>query len=84
MDVCSHFVIHRLPRTEGCYRVIHRSAYIEILYKEARRLGATFIFGSEVQNIDASRNTITLKNGDTYSADVIVGADGMLRYLPKD
>ena len=38
--------------------------------------GVKIEFNSEVVNVDADAGTVQLANGRTYSADLIVGADG--------
>lgn len=39
-------------------------------------MGARVRTGTEVVSIDSLRKTVTLRGGDTLTADIIVGADG--------
>ena len=59
------------------YRVIHRADYIDALYQAAIAAGVELRFGAEVDHVDFERTEVRLKTGETMSADVIVGADGL-------
>lgn len=60
--------------------VIHRADYQRILVEECERLGVDVRLKSELYDIDFDETTVTLKNGDVVSGDVIIGADG--NYTP--
>ena len=57
--------------------VIHRADYQRILAEEAIRLGAEIRLGCEVVNVDCNASTVTLADGATLKADVVIGADGL-------
>lgn len=48
-----------------------------LLYDNAIASGAKVRLGCPVVSIDPDRRTVTLASGDTMTADVIIGADGM-------
>ncbi|PPJ52452.1 hypothetical protein CBER1_10380 [Cercospora berteroae] len=58
------------------WRVIHREDYHAILLKEATRLGAKLQLDAQVEKVSASGNELTMVDGSTVQADVIIGADG--------
>ncbi|MCJ1474684.1 hypothetical protein MMC13_003344 [Lambiella insularis] len=57
--------------------VIHRADYQRLLGEAARAAGAEIEFDKRVQAIDAQSGTLTLVDGTSYSADLIIGADGV-------
>lgn len=63
--------IHEYP-----HLVIHRADLLQTLTDEAQRLGVTIRLSSDVTNIDFSVPSLSLATGETFTADVILGADG--------
>ena len=59
------------------YLHIHRADYHEILVAEAERLGVTIVLDSTVLRIDFEKPFIKLKNKPDFTADIILGADGL-------
>lgn len=60
-------------------RVIGRPDYHDVLFNAAREAGVEIKLDSEVDTIDFNNTSIRTKRGETFEADVIVGADGRLR-----
>ncbi|CAK1367378.1 unnamed protein product [Cercospora beticola] len=58
------------------WRVIHREDYHAILLNEATRLGAKLQLDAQVEKVNASGTELTMKDGSTLRADVVIGADG--------
>jgi salicylate hydroxylase len=56
---------------------IHRADYQQLLAKGALSYGAKILFNSEVTHVDVETNTVHLKDGRQFAADLIVGADGL-------
>lgn len=63
----------RLPLTVVQHEDVHR-----LLYDLAVKAGAEIIFGAQVAGVTPSEEmpSITLANGETHRADVIIAADG--------
>lgn len=59
------------------YLLIHRADYLKILYELAVEAGVVIKKNSRVVEVDGNIRTVTLKNGDTYTGDLIIGADGI-------
>ena len=59
-------------------RMFHRPDFLRILYNRAVELGITFHLGSKIRNLDLEgmQPTVTLENGRTLTADILLGADG--------
>ncbi|KAJ6439723.1 mitochondrial escape protein 2 [Purpureocillium lavendulum] len=55
----------------------HRGDYMDVLYKEACRLGVKFMFGCEVDDVDFDATTARLSSGEVIQGDVIVACDGV-------
>jgi len=49
----------------------------DLMYKAALSIGATIRFNAKVVSIDPDTPSVTLSTGETLTADVIVGADGV-------
>jgi len=62
---------------ENPYLLIHRADYQKLLYESARELGIEYKLNSRIDSVDQKAVTVTLKDGTVYSADLIVGADGI-------
>lgn len=58
------------------YYVIHRAHFHEALYKLALELGVNVRVKSRVDKFDADAPSVTLADGTSYTADLIVAADG--------
>jgi 2-polyprenyl-6-methoxyphenol hydroxylase-like FAD-dependent oxidoreductase len=58
------------------YWNIARSDYKSILSIEALRHGAKFEFGAGVHDIELTTTKVTLDDGRSFQADLIIGADG--------
>ncbi|KAF2703234.1 putative salicylate hydroxylase [Pleomassaria siparia CBS 279.74] len=74
--LCSRSVGEAL-NSDWPWLVIHRADYQRILAAEASRLGVDIKLRAEVQDIDFETTTVTLRNGEFISGDVIIGADGL-------
>ncbi|KAG5418672.1 hypothetical protein I9W82_004200 [Candida metapsilosis] len=59
------------------YLLIHRADYQRLLYEAALELGIEYKTGCRIKEVDQGTATVTLENGERYSADLIVGADGI-------
>ncbi|KAI1813506.1 hypothetical protein GGS20DRAFT_577549 [Poronia punctata] len=72
--------VQLLPDLEAAfgspYVYIHRKELLNILVDEARRLGATLQVDRKVVRIDVANRTIYTEKGETFTADLIIGADG--------
>lgn len=58
------------------YLLIHRGDLHNILLKRCIQLKAEIILNSSVTAVDQAQGIIFLADGTTYSADLIIGADG--------
>lgn len=58
------------------YWLVHRADFHKILYERAIELGVEFIVNSLVTSVDVSAPNVSLRDGRTFTADVIIGADG--------
>ena len=59
------------------YLLIHRADYQKLLYEAALDLGIEYKNGCRVQKVDQNTATVILETGGRYSADLVVGADGI-------
>ena len=59
-------------RFEGL--ILNRVAHDEALVSLAKESGAEYLVNSYVENVE--KNTVSIRNGSTYTAQVIVGAGG--------
>ncbi|KAI1497644.1 hypothetical protein F5X99DRAFT_432823 [Biscogniauxia marginata] len=62
--------------SEAPYIVIHRADLLRALLSGAGQHGIEIKLGSEVKEIEFNKPSLTLSTGETYEADVILGADG--------
>ncbi len=62
---------------------MHRVEYHRVLLDEAVRLGAKIRLDSNVVGVDMEGQSLTLSDGETYHADAIFGADGMLQHTNR-
>ncbi|NLY78369.1 MAG: FAD-binding protein [Lysinibacillus sp.] len=68
------------------YIVVHRSDLHRVLYEACqKRDNIQFFTNSRIQTAeqDASSATILLENGDKYTADAVIGADGVKSNIRK-
>ncbi|KAK4937278.1 hypothetical protein LTR10_022035 [Elasticomyces elasticus] len=68
---------------------IHRHDLIVALHRRAVDLGAQIKTDSKVVDVDFDAGSVTLKSGETYTADLVVGADGLnslcrQRFVPTE
>jgi geranylgeranyl reductase family protein len=56
--------------------VIDRVAYDKFLSDQAVDAGAQLLLNHRVENVDIHKGEVLVRNGDTISAQVVVGADG--------
>ncbi|KAJ6032086.1 hypothetical protein N7540_002818 [Penicillium herquei] len=56
--------------------VIHRADFIRVLYEEALELGVHIQLDARVDCVDFKAGSIKLLSGKTFTADIILGADG--------
>lgn len=68
---------------------IHRHDLIMALYERAAEQGAQIQTNAKVVDVDFDAGTVRLKNGDPYTADLVVGADGLnslcrQRFVPTE
>jgi geranylgeranyl reductase family protein len=59
------------------FRFVDREKYDNYLLQKARQAGATLVEGDGVKRVDASGSRIVTYKGWEFTADVIVGADGV-------
>ena len=59
------------------YYVIHRAHFHNALYQLALSLGVEIRVNSKVEDYDIDVPSLTLENGETFVADLIIGADGI-------
>lgn len=65
------------------YLLIHRADYIRLLYEAATEMGVVYKTNSRAVSVDQETVTVMVETGEVYSADVIVGADG-IRSVVRD
>ncbi|KAK7749333.1 hypothetical protein SLS62_008184 [Diatrype stigma] len=58
------------------YIVIHRADLLRALLSGTEKLGIEIKLGSEVTEVDFNKPSLRLSTGETYEADLILGADG--------
>ncbi|KAI5955951.1 hypothetical protein KGF57_003436 [Candida theae] len=59
------------------YLLIHRADYQKLLYQAALDLGIEYKNGCRIKEVDESTATVVLETGEKYTADLVVGADGI-------
>jgi len=50
---------------------------VRFLHDIADEMGAILNYNCQVTGVDLDANTIKLENGQTFTGDIIVGADGL-------
>ncbi|MBY6004717.1 FAD-dependent monooxygenase [Salipiger bermudensis] len=69
--------LDRLPASQGYY-FVHRADLIELLAEAARAAGVTIRLLQKVTGVTpGTRPELSLANGDTVNADLVIGADGL-------
>lgn len=59
------------------YWLIHRADYQKLLYKAAVEMGVEYRMNCRVDSVDDESITVRLVTGEKYTADIIIGADGI-------
>jgi geranylgeranyl reductase family protein len=59
------------------FRFIDRKKYDNFLLQKAQQAGASLVEGDGVKSIDISKSSIKTRGGWDFTADVIIGADGI-------
>ncbi|KAK6205239.1 salicylate hydroxylase [Scheffersomyces amazonensis] len=59
------------------YLLIHRYDYQKILFEAATDLGIEYKLNTRIDRVDDATATIYAEDGTTYTADLIIGADGI-------
>lgn len=59
------------------FRFIERERYDHFLLKKAAEAGAHVISGDGVTSLNIMKSMVTLKSGKSFSAEIIIGADGV-------
>ncbi|KIW56578.1 hypothetical protein PV05_05230 [Exophiala xenobiotica] len=62
------------------YYVVHRAHFHDAMYQLALQLGIEIRINSKVLDYDEDAPSITLENGGSHSADLIVASDGLKSY----
>lgn len=62
--------------SEAPYVVIHRADLLRALLSAVKKLQVEIKLGSEVDEVDFDTPSLRLSTGETYKADMILGADG--------
>ncbi|KAK4943999.1 hypothetical protein LTR10_016520 [Elasticomyces elasticus] len=62
---------------EAPYYVVHRAHFHDAMYRLAIELGVDIKINSKVHDFDESSPSITLENGESYSADLVIASDGL-------
>lgn len=58
------------------YLLIHRAELHQVLVKRAYAVGVKIELDTFVSMIDQAEPSVTLKNGTSLKADLVIGADG--------
>lgn len=81
-------VLHRYcvdPEMERVYDFpylnIHRHDLLIILIEKARGLGVRIELASSVSHLDVDQPSVTTSQGKTFTADLIIGADGERSFI---
>jgi salicylate hydroxylase len=61
----------------GPYWVIHRAHFHDALLRRALELGVEIRTGCKVVNYDFDEPSVTLEDGSTHVADLVVTAEGL-------
>lgn len=58
------------------YYVVHRAHFHDAMYRLALKLGVNIKINAKVLEFDEDAPSITLENGESYSADLVIASDG--------
>lgn len=73
---CTQLVPYHRVNFGAPYYVVHRAHFHDTLHKLALKLGIQIYINSRVHSYDPPSPAITLVDGKTYTADLIIAADG--------
>ena len=73
---CKNKLIHQRD-LDIPFRFIDRDSYDNYLLDNAQKAGTEFMGGDGVRSLDVLKSTVTTKSGQTFAADIIIGADGV-------
>ncbi|MCJ1402817.1 hypothetical protein MMC11_006038 [Xylographa trunciseda] len=59
------------------YLAIHRADLAQVLFEKTETLGVRTRFGTQISDIEPSRPSIKLADGEQIDCDLIIGADGL-------
>jgi salicylate hydroxylase len=69
------------PYAENVYNApywhIHRADFHKVLAEAARELETNIVLGERVETVNFDTHTVITSKGNSYTADLIVGADGL-------
>lgn len=74
--LCTRSIVEQLD-LQWPWLIIHRADYQRVLLEEAKRLGVHIRLGTDVQDVDFEKTKVVSKIGEEFSADVVIGADGL-------
>lgn len=57
--------------------LIHRADYLELLYNAAVKLGTEVVLNARIESVDDASISVKLSDGRVYTADLVIGADGI-------
>jgi flavin-dependent dehydrogenase len=76
-EVFSNKVLIAQRGIEYPFTFVDRDDYDHFFLEKARHAGATVAEGDGIKNLYVLKNTVTTMSGRTFSADIIIGADGV-------
>lgn len=59
------------------YWHVHRADFHRVLVEAVKREDVPILLGKRVRTVDTDNNSVVTEDGSTYSADLIIGADGL-------
>ena len=65
------------------YYVVHRAHFHEALHKRALQLGVAVELDRTVVEYNEQSGSVVLANGSIVQGDLVVAADGMMRFIRK-
>lgn len=63
------------------YYVVHRADFHSSLHQRALQLGVNVKVNSRVVSYDVQAPSVTLTTGESFSADLIIAADGQFQHV---
>ncbi len=64
------------------YYVVHRAHFHDAMYQLALKLDVNVRINSKVVAYDEDAPSITIENGQTFSADLVISSDGLFKLTP--